>query len=119
MCLSRWSSDNSAQVGDSHLLFLDLLGTLPLLDDLLNELLLVDVMDVHAAEEVFLLVSLPEHVQLLLSIIVLLNNVANFIDFALSLLQPSVVVLDLLFVLMLNFFKVALNYFISPMIVVL
>lgn len=104
MCLSRWSSDNSAQVGDSHLLFLDLLGTLPLLDDLLNELLLVDVMDVHAAEVVFLLVSLPEHVQLLLSIIVLLNNVANLIDFALSLLQPSVVVLDLLFVLILNFF---------------
>ncbi len=72
MCLSRWCADNTAQISDPHLLLLNLLSTLSLLNDLLDQLLLIYVVNVHSAEEVFFLVGFPEHVQLLLRVDILL-----------------------------------------------
>ena len=52
--------DCATDLADAHLLLLDLFRPLPLLDEPLHQLLLVDVMDVLTAHEVLLLVCLAQ-----------------------------------------------------------
>jgi hypothetical protein len=84
--------NSAAQLGNAHLLLLDLLSTLALLNDLLQQLLLVDVVDVQASHVVLLLVSLPEHVELLLGLIVLPDDGSELIDLLVSLFDALVIV---------------------------
>ena len=117
--LSGRDADRAAQFGDPLLLLLDLLRTLPLLYDLLYQLLLVDIVDVHAPEEVLFLVGLPEHVELLLSLDVLLQHVPHLTHLLLTLTQTGVVVLDLLFELVFDLLAVDLDGVVALVIVVL
>ncbi len=56
-------------------------------------------MNIHPSEEILLLIRLPQHVKLLLGVNVLFQHVSHLIDLIVTLLQPGVVVLDLLLVL--------------------
>ncbi len=119
MCLCRWCADNAAQISDPHLLLLDLLSALSLLNDLLDQLLLIYVVNVHSSKEVFFLVGFPEHVQLLLRVNILLQHVSHLYHLVLTLPQPSVIVLNLLPVFVLDFLEVAADCLIALVVVVL
>ena len=75
-------------------------------------------MNVHSAEEVLFLISLPQHVELLLGVNILLQNVSHLFYLIVTLLQAGVVVLDLLLVLVFDFMKIAFNSFIPLVIVI-